>query len=129
MSNSTTPSTNYISGHRAAHSLESLQSNSGPQQTKSEYNRTFSEKDFKLFREKYCREMQGPFLSFCCYSLCLLLFLRIFILEFVNIMHSIILPTVLVLLFLFFKEKNNTMDNLNTYMLTILVPIVVLVVA
>lgn len=73
--------------------------------------------------------MQGPFLSFCCYSLCLLLFLRIFILEFVNIMHSIILPTLLVLLFLFFKEMNNTMVNLNIYMLTILVPIVVLVVA
>ena len=71
--------------------------------------------------------MLGPFLKYCCDSLVLLLFLRIFVLEFVNIMHSIALPSFLVLLFFFFKEKNRQQVNLNQYMLTILLPAVVLI--
>ena len=73
--------------------------------------------------------MQGPFLTFCCYSLSLLLFMRIFVLEFVNIMHSLLLPAALVILFYYFREKNNYSANLNKYMLMILVPLVVLIVA
>lgn len=73
--------------------------------------------------------MQGPFLTFCCYSLALLLFLRIFVLEFVNFMHSLLLPAALVIMFFYFREKNNYSSNLNKYMLLILVPLVVLIVA
>lgn len=73
--------------------------------------------------------MQGPFLTFCFYSLCVLLFLRIFILPYVNIIHSYVLPLCLVLLFRYFRVKNNLMANLNMYLLSILVPLVVLIVA
>lgn len=89
----------------------------------------FSEADLKVFRENYCRQMQGPFLNFCFLSLSLLLFLRIFVLEFVNVTHSLLLPTFLVLMFFFFKVKNDQMANLNKYLLMFLVPMVVLVVA
>jgi hypothetical protein len=89
----------------------------------------YSEDDFRKFREIYCRNMQGPFLTFCCYSLGLLLFLRIFVLEFVNFMHSLLLPAALVVMFFYFREKNNYSSNLNKYMLMILVPSVVLIVA
>ena len=73
--------------------------------------------------------MQGPFLTFCVINLSLLLFLRVFVLQFVNIMHSLILPTLLVTMFYYFKVKNKLMANLNKYLLSILVPLVVLVVA
>jgi hypothetical protein len=89
----------------------------------------YTENDFRKFREAYCRNMQGPFLTFCCYSLSLLLFMRIFVLEFVNIMHSLLLPAALVILFFYFKEKNKDSANLNKYLLMILVPLVVLIVA
>lgn len=73
--------------------------------------------------------MQKPFLLFCLISLSILMFLRIFILEFVNIVHSFGLPFCLVLLFYYFNERNKVMKNLNAYLLTILVPLVVLIVA
>jgi hypothetical protein len=44
-------------------------------------------------------------------------------------MHSLILPTMLVTMFYYFKVKNKQMANLNKYLLSILVPFVVLVTA
>lgn len=73
--------------------------------------------------------MQGPFLEFCFIALCVLLFLRVFVLEYVNVMHSLALPSFLVLLFYCFKEKNKEMENLNIYLLAILLPLVILIVA
>lgn len=89
----------------------------------------YSEEELKTFREHNCRQMQVPFLTFCLVSVSALLFLRVFILQFVNIMHSLALPSFLVLLFYYFRERNKTMANLNFYLLTILLPLVVLVVA
>lgn len=74
--------------------------------------------------------MQTPFLKFSLVSLCILLFLRIFVLEFISIIHNFGLPACLVALFYYFNEKNrSSMANLNKYLLTILVPLVVLIVA
>jgi hypothetical protein len=73
--------------------------------------------------------MQGPFLTYCLVSLCILLFLRVFILEFVNITHSIALPTFLVVLFWLFREGNRRLANLNVWLLAVLSPLVVLIVA
>ena len=50
-------------------------------------------------------------------------------LEYVNVMHSLALPSFLVLLFYCFKEKNKEMENLNIYLLAILLPLVILIVA
>ena len=44
-------------------------------------------------------------------------------------MHSLILPTMLVTMFYYFKVKNKQMANLNKYLLSILVPFVALVTA
>lgn len=63
------------------------------------------------------------------YSLVLLVFLRIFVLEFINIIHSYCLPICLLLLFWFFNEQNKKRTDLNFYLLSILVPGVVLIVA
>ena len=62
-------------------------------------------------------------------TLSCLLFSRIFILEYVSIVHSYILPSFLWLLFWYIKEKNKHMPTLNTYLLAILSPLVVLTVA
>ena len=74
-------------------------------------------------------KMQSPFLKFSCYSLSLLVFLRIFVLQFVNAIHSYILPVCLLLLFIYFRDLNYRSKDLNFYLLTILVPLVVLIVA
>ena len=90
---------------------------------------TFSEEEFMHYRKLNCQNMQKPFLKFCLISLSILLFLRVFVLEFVNIVHSCALPICLVLLFWFFNERNEEANNLNVYLLIILVPSVVLIVA
>lgn len=71
-----------------------------------EPDQIYDESDFRAYREKNCRKMQRPFLQFCFVSLCILLFMRIFVLQYVNIIHSYGLPSCLVLLFWYFNEKN-----------------------
>lgn len=92
-------------------------------------DQSFTEKAFKSYREKHCQKMQGPFLMFSLTTLGILLFLRIFVLQFINIIHSYILPAALVILFWFFLQLNKRRSDLNFYMLTVLVPLVVLIVA
>ncbi|TNV86645.1 hypothetical protein FGO68_gene11630 [Halteria grandinella] len=123
------PIQSYLQTGNAQQYIQQSSSQSNPQRASLPGPNQYFEGEFRIFREQQCQQMQGPFLNFCFYSLCFLLFLRVFVLEFVNIMHSLALPTFLVLLFFFFKEKNKTMSSLNQYLLQILVPLVVLIVA
>lgn len=89
----------------------------------------YQEQDFVKLRNQNCKKMQGPFLKSCLCGVTALTILRFFILQYVNEMHSYILPTFLVALFWFFKEMNNYSTKLNHYLILFLVPAVVLVVA
>ena len=93
------------------------------------HDQGYDEEDFLRFREKYSMKMLKPFLQLSLMNLSLLLFMRIFVFQFVNIIHSYCLPACLVFLFWYFNELNKKQANLNTYMLTILIPVVVLIVA